>query len=265
LALVATLAASTLAAQSGVTGIVRDSAGVPIAGASVTIAALNRAAETDAKGEFRLSNVAVGMRMVQVRRVGFTPFSKLVSVAEGENAMPPIVLGRLITKLDTVVSEEQMLWHERPLLREMADNMKIGLGQFVLRPELEKLTGLHLSTAFNQRNGLVVLTDNAGHAWLGSSRGPKSVMNNRTPTFEDAAGGPSFPRPVSCYPKVYLDNQPLSIRPDVIPEINQFLPENIQAIEMYAGGAQTPARYNSLNTECGVVVLHTRPFVKKVK
>jgi hypothetical protein len=157
-----------------------------------------------------------------------------------------------------------MLWRERPLLREMADNMKIGLGQFVLRKDLEKLTGLHVSTAFQQRRGLIVVSDNVGHAWIASSRGPKSIMNNRIQTLEDLADGLS-PRNARgfCYPKVYLDNQPLSIRPDVVPEINQYLPENLEAIEMYTGGAETPARYNSLNTQCGVIVLHTRPYGKR--
>jgi hypothetical protein len=260
------LSGAPLAAQSLVTGVVRDSVGIPIAGATVAIAALNRSTETDAKGGFRLANVTIGMRMVQVRRVGFTPFSKLVSVSDGENALPPIVLGRLITKLDTVVSEEQQLWRERPLLREMADNMRIGLGQFVLRKDLERLTGLAVSTAFRGRNGLLVVTDMGGHAYIASSRGVKSHMNNELMELENATGGlsPTKAR-LLCYPRVYLDHQPLSVRSNFVPDVNQFLPENLEAIEIYAGGAQTPARYNSLNTQCGVIVFHSRAFSKKGK
>jgi hypothetical protein len=260
------LSGAPVAAQSFVTGVVRDSVGIPIAGATVAIAALNRTAETDAKGEFRLANVTIGMRMISVRRVGFTPFSKLVSVSDGENALPPIVLGRLITKLDTVVSEEQMLWRERPLLREMAENMRIGLGQFVLRKDLERLTGLAVSTAFRGRNGLMVVTDMGGHAYIASSRGVKSLMNNEVMDLEGAWGAlsPKNAR-LLCYPRVYLDNQPLSVRSNFVPDVNQFLPENLEAIEMYAGGAQTPARYNSLNTQCGVIVLHSRVSPKKGK
>jgi len=258
----ALVAAASASAQSVISGVVRDSTGAPIAGASVAISALNRSAETDARGAFRLENVLVGMRMLSVRRIGYSPFSRLVAVAEGENAIPPIVLGQVITRLDTVVTEEQMLWREDPLLREMADNMKIGLGQFVLRKELEKLTALHLSTVFEQRNGLVVLHDGSGHAWIASSRGPKSFSSD-CPRLQDAAG-PATPAVMGCcFPKVYLDNQPLSIRSDEVPEINQFLPENLEAIEMYAGGAQTPARYNTLNSQCGVVILHSRKYVKK--
>jgi hypothetical protein len=34
--------------------------------------------------------------------------------------------------------------------------------------------------------------------------------------------------------------------------------EQIEAIEYYAGPAETPAKYSTLNTQCGVLVIHTR-------
>ena len=265
-ALAALIAANRAAAQAAITGSVRDSTGSPIAGATIAITVLNRSAETNEQGQFRLTNVTAGMRMVQVRRVGFTPYSRLVSVADGENTMPPIVLGRLITKLDTVVTEEQMLWRERPLLREMADNMKIGLGHFVLRPELEKLTGMHVSKVFEQQLAVRVVTDTHGHAWIAKRRGIQSMsggcveLEGKTGYLIPAGANCSSQY---CWPKIYLDHQPLSVRPNTVPEVNQFLPENLQAIEIYVGGAQTPARYNTLDSNCGVVILHTRPFIKK--
>jgi hypothetical protein len=258
----AVLAISRTSSGQAVSGVVRDSMGVPIAGATISIPALRQSAETDARGEFRLANVTPGMRMLSVRRIGYAPFSRLVSVAEGDNALSPIVLGRLAVVLDTVVTEEQLMWREDPLLREMADNMKIGLGHFVLRPELEKLTALHLSTVFEQRNGFVVLHDGSGHSWIASSRGPKSFSND-CPRLENASG-PAVPAVMGCcFPKVYLDNQPLSIRSNEVPEINQYLPENLEAIEMYVSAAQTPARYNTLNSQCGVVILHSRKYSRK--
>jgi hypothetical protein len=253
-------------AQAVVSGVVRDSTGAAIAGAAVAITALNRSAETDAQGAFRLENVLVGMRMLSVRRIGYSPFSKLIAVAEGENAIPPIVLGQVITKLDTVVTEEQTLWREDPLLREMADNMKIGLGHFVLRPALEKLTGMHVSVVFEQQLGLQVVTDGRGHAWVAKRRGVSS-FSTECVRLEDKTGL-SLPlgaecSPRFCWPKIYLDNQPLSTVRNAIPEINQFLPENLEAIEMYDGGAQTPARYNTLDSQCGVVVFHSRKYLRK--
>jgi hypothetical protein len=248
-------------AQSVVTGVVRDSTGAAIAGAAVAITALNRSAETDATGRFRLENVLAGMRMLSVRRIGYSPFSKLIAVADGENAVAPIVLGRVITKLDTVVTEEQMLWREDPLLREMADNMKLGLGHFVLRPELDKLTGMHVHIAFENRTGLMVLTSAGGDAWIASSRGPKSFTGQCYRLEGNVPGSDCS----HCFPRVYLDNQPLSIRPNEVPSVDEFLPETLEAIEIYTSPAQTPARYNTLNAQCGVVVLHSRKYVRKPK
>src|SRR5689334_6263724 len=116
-----------------VAGAVQDSMGRPITGASISIPALRQAVETNEKGGFRLPTVTPGLRMLTVRRIGYAPWSRLISVREGDNALPPIVLARLAVLLDTVVTEEQLRWREDPLLREMADNMKIGLGHFILR------------------------------------------------------------------------------------------------------------------------------------
>jgi hypothetical protein len=53
------------------------------------------------------------------------------------------------------------------------------------------------------------------------------------------------------------------VRPDEVPSVNEYLPETLEAIEMYASAAQTPARYNTLNSQCGVIVLHSRKYIKK--
>jgi hypothetical protein len=62
-----------------------------------------------------------------------------------------------------------------------------------------------------------------------------------------------------CYAHVYLDNALLNPGFPAQPvDLNQFFSQQIEAIEYYAGPAQTPARYSRLNSQCGVLVLHTR-------
>jgi hypothetical protein len=39
------------------------------------------------------------------------------------------------------------------------------------------------------------------------------------------------------------------------PDINEFLVDQIEAVEVYAGGAQTPAKYNATGSACGTVVI----------
>jgi hypothetical protein len=40
--------------------------------------------------------------------------------------------------------------------------------------------------------------------------------------------------------------------------VNSIPPTQIEAVEWYAGAAQTPARYSGLGSECGVLLIHTR-------
>jgi hypothetical protein len=46
-------------------------------------------------------------------------------------------------------------------------------------------------------------------------------------------------------------------------DINTIPVSSIEAIEFYATGAETPMKYASLNSECGVLVIHTVRFHPK--
>jgi hypothetical protein len=75
----------------------------------------------------------------------------------------------------------------------------------------------------------------------------------------DPRGGPPPPPPCTnaCYPRVFLDGA--EVTTTEVPNINRFTPFQLEAIEVYAGAAQTPPEYNRLNKSvCGTVVLHTR-------
>lgn len=248
----------TARGQAVVSGRIADSLGRPIAGVSVSIPAVARSAETDSNGVYRLREVAPGTRVITARRLGFVPYSRVVNLKEGENAVAEIVLSPIVTSLGPVVSEANALWKEAPLLREMADHMKIGLGQFVLRKDLEKLTALRTDRAFQQRLGLLVVTDASGHAYIASSR--RRSIQQECYALIDARGAtsPNNAGCLYCFPTVYLDGVPLSIRINEVPDVNQFAPERLEAIEIYASAAQTPARYSGLNSHCGVILFHSR-------
>lgn len=258
-AAIAALSASApqAVAQATLAGFVRDSTGVPVADAQVAVIALNRLTRTDEKGAFLLTDLTPGMRAVSIRRVGFSPFTKLTSIVAGDNEFPAVTLRRLIVKLDTVVTEEQLALRENPLLREMAENMKIGLGKFVLRPELEKLTALRVDRVFQQIPAFRIVTDGSGHSWI--ARGGRRSLSQQCSNLEDRAGAISPPDGnCLCFPLVYLDAQPLSIGRNEVPNINRYAPETLEAIEMYSSAAQAPIRYSGLNSQCGVIILHTR-------
>jgi hypothetical protein len=77
----------------------------------------------------------------------------------------------------------------------------------------------------------------------------------------DREGGSRDCPTTYCYAQVYLDNIPLYRGPGdnaPVPNLRQYAPEQIEAIEYYASPAQTPVKYQTLNSPCGVLVMHTR-------
>jgi hypothetical protein len=64
----------------------------------------------------------------------------------------------------------------------------------------------------------------------------------------------------ACYARVYVDNVLMYGGQDKEPlfNANSLSADGIEAIEYYAGAAQTPARYAGAGANCGVVVIYTR-------
>lgn len=100
--------ASVAHAQASLTGVVRDSAGRAISGAEVSIEALSRIAHTDDLGRYAIADVAPGMRLVRVRRLGFVAFSRMMQVLPGDNMIGDFVLAPVAVELDTVTTRDQM-------------------------------------------------------------------------------------------------------------------------------------------------------------
>src|SRR5262249_4017783 len=63
-----------------IAGRVTDRDGVAVAGATISIAELSRAATSDATGRFRLADVPVGTFTVSARQIGYKPAASRVVV-----------------------------------------------------------------------------------------------------------------------------------------------------------------------------------------
>jgi hypothetical protein len=117
------------------------------------------------------------------------------------------------------------------------------------------------------------------HGWVGSSR------HNATSIHGGGVNGLGLDKSDSlkfaplweCYALVYLDNnliwrgQKFTVRTphgvatqwEPLFDINSIPVASIEAIEFYATGAETPMKYASLNSECGVLVIHSLRFHSK--
>ena len=136
-------------------------------------------------------------------------------------------------------------------MREFEENRRLGLGQFFDRAQIEKKEGLPLTSILADLNGARIVGGGSGAA-LATTRGGTSILSQ----ILDA--GPDNKR--DCYASVYVDNVPVFRHGHEDPYFNLKLmhPEDIEAIEFYAGPSELPARYNLMNSTCGVLVIHTR-------
>src|SRR4051812_10162097 len=252
--------ASRLGAQAKLTGTVRDTTGAPIAGVEVSVQGISRTATTDRAGAFQLDGIPTGTASVMVRRVGFMPQTTIMKFASGDNDLGVVVLTATARELDTMRTREVELYREYPLLREFDEHRKIGLGQFITRQQLAMNQGGFMTPVFNQMRGLMMIrsANVASHAWIANSLVPSTSCTS----LEDLSGTEAV-TPVKdaacnyCFPSVFLDNSLIAPR-GVAANVGRFNPDQFEAIEVFTGDAETPAKYVSRGSGCGVIVLISR-------
>ena len=162
------------------------------------------------------------------------------------------------------------------------EHRKLGLGEFLTREDLAKVEGRRLSDVLNTMRGVRVVTGKGANAWVSSRHrvgggGYSAKTNPGNNVFPDAADSAMGAPAVSCYAQVYLDNMLVfngrktlerpnpnaptatrQMRFDPLFNINSIAPEQIEAIEYYSSPAEVPMRYSGSNSDCGVLVIHTR-------
>ena len=219
-----------------VSGVVLDSLERPLDGVSVEIPLLSLRATTDARGVFRIAHVPAGAQLLTVRRLGFAPLDKPLSLPPGVVTNFRLVLSTVRT-IAGVTTTATMAW-----TKDFDERRKLGLGQFLTRDQLAKQDAVRLSAMLSALRGTRVVPVGQTGARVTSSRGQRSITGGQ------------------CYSQIYLDDKPIYMgrAGEPVPNINEFLTSQLEAVEWYAGPSETPGKYSSLNSGCGVLVLHTR-------
>ena len=264
--LTAVLGARVAGAQARLTGTVRDTVGNPLAGVEVSVQGITRTATSDRAGGFTFAGLPAGTASVTFRRVGYAPQTTVLKFVDGDNPLGVIVLTAVPRELDTVTTREQELWREFPLLREFDENRKIGLGQFVTRQQLAMHQGGFMSPVFNQMRGIMMIRSSriGSHAWIANAYVPTTSC-----TILQDKGSDEATTPVNdaschyCYPAVYMDNHPMAPQ-GVAANVGQFNPDQFEAIQVFLGDAEVPAKYMSRSSGCGVIIFISRVPPRRV-
>jgi len=236
--------------------ILADFNGAPILDAEVALPSLSRTTFTDADGAYRITDIPSGTHRVQVRRIGWQPRSLDVAFAPGQMVERRLLLSQ-VQVMDTVAVTASYL------PRDFEDHRRQGLGRFITAEQLERFRGLKLDAALRSLPGLNIATSATGpRAWIKGGRGASilgvgCVELEGMSTIDEGQG-----RNCGCFAQVYLDGMRLygGAGRGIVPDINMIPPESIEAIEFYVGAAQTPMKYATLNSNCGVLVIHTRRY-----
>lgn len=233
-------------ATGTIDGFVGDSLLTPIQAAEVKILSTNVKVVTGPNGRFRISQVPAGSYVLIVRRAGYHPTSTIAQVTAADTLRPSYTLERSATTLEaaTITAERSS-----PRLAEFEARRKLGFGEFMTEKEI------------NQRNS-VVATDllrrfvsiNVSPSNTNSSGGaPEYFALSRREggsVLGATGGGNGY-----CAMQVYVDDvrMPVPFNLDMLPS-----PRLLSGIEVYAGSATLPAKYNTMDSGCGVVLVWTK-------
>jgi hypothetical protein len=258
-----------LAARGSVfTGVVvADSTHAPIPLAEVALPELNKSETTNSRGEFRITGIPAGEHRVSVRRIGYGAADTKLTFNGKETVERRVVLGRAIT-LEAV----QVTATAYDKMRQSFDeNKRVGLGHFMEREQIAKYDGMELATVLQNITATAV-ANGRGHSWVTTNR-PRAPLCPPNDTTCLQSHGFYIPdsmekqqgMPIQCWAQVYLDGVLQNgVREPTEPfDLKQIAPERVDKMEFYTGGAETPAQYTRMGSNCGVLVIWTRQYEPK--
>jgi hypothetical protein len=252
-----TFAASFLAsgahAQSVFLGsvIADDDPSPPLAGAEVTIPALNLGVRTDSLGKFFFNGIPRGLFRVVIRRVGYNSIALNARFSGADTLAADFAMTHAVVSLDTVSVIGGPTRHGKFL--EFEDRRTHGGGAFLTRSDLDRERDRQLGEIVAKLPGLRVNRYGAESSVASSRSIPGSGRGGDTMDRRKGA-------PRGCYAQIYVDNvRVFSSDPgEALFNINSIPPSTIQGIEYYASREETPIQYASHRAECGTMLIWTR-------
>jgi hypothetical protein len=215
-----------------IVGVVRDSAGLPIALAEITV--LGRRATSDSLGRFFLSYPASDTMTVSVRRLGYETVSFSLTAKDVADNSLDVVLRRFASELESV-EVTAMDDRSKTLLRGYDDRRARGLGVFVNRDEIEKRNTRLITDVLRQSRGVMIKGNQVRFATHQAK---------------------------NCVPMLWLDGQQAAGL-----DLGAISATDVEGIELYQSISSTPPEFRRGNqqVECGTIVIWTKRPVLEAK
>ena len=210
-------------------GLVTDSAGVPVVAAIVEVPGTAIRTRTNEQGEFHLQGIQAGVAEIRVRRLGFSATTQHLRVNANESAEDVrVVLGAVPTSVAPVVVQAARVEYTGRLAGYYERLHRRSNGSFITREQLDK----------NENKSL-------------------SQMLSSMPSVRPVRGGAVRMRGMRCRPLVWLDGVPM---PAGEVDLDAFPVSTLQGVEVYLGTSNAPAAYSPPpgTSSCGSVLLWSR-------
>lgn len=207
--------------------VVSAMTGGPLPDARVVLKGAGLGAFTDSTGQFRIPNVPPGSDTVQVSMVGFAEEQLPIDLRPAATTTVTLLLSETVLRM-----EEISVTVERERSGKLAGferRRKRGFGHFLTPEEIEEKNVQHTSDLLRGVPGIRV-----GAYRLG-----------RTPVQVVRRGEP-------CEPRYWVDG--VSKSSFNIDDLNR---DDVMAMEIYRGPAETPARFGA-SAGCGIIVIWTQ-------
>ena len=225
---------------TGIMGILTASSdGSPLVGAAVRVDSGRWGVLTDERGNFLVDNIAAGLHVIEFAQIGYATRRDTVRVQPGRIANLQISLSVDPVDLDplkVVVERREAALQDAGFYGREAD----GWGRFIDREDIETRAPSEMTDLFAGLPGVTV--EASGTQRRVVLRSGRVGLSNR-----------------SCYPRVFLDgilvhdggNEPAAIDDLVNPDA-------VAGVEVYPSSTGLPARYSSMGTGCGTILIWTR-------
>lgn len=214
-----------------VTGVVRDSTGMAIAGARVMVQGASLATLTNEQGAFRLTSVPSGTVGIEVRRLGFTPAAGSYELKRGAT----IRVELLVTAVPHALSAVHIRGARGQADRAFGGfyrRREHGMGRFLAREDIERRNAQMTTDLFRMVPGVNVV----------QTRSMRRVLRLRGS---------------NCSPLIWMDGVPLWSGQEF--DFDAISPRSIEGIEVYSMANLPPQFRSAAGTiDCGVIVVWTR-------
>ena len=226
-----------------------DSAGAPTPDAEITIPTLSRSTRTAEDGTFSFEALTAGSHQVLVRRLGFEPATRTITVRGTDTVTVLLALTPRVQALAEVEVRDKAAPAASSLRAFERDRARANGGTFVSDTLLASNEHSNMSNVLRRVPGAQVARvqfDRRSYNVLASRRNGQSLR-----------GGDKY-----CYFQIYVDGMlryaPAAQNLQPPPDIDEFKVHDYEAIEVYRGPAQTPVQFGGTGAPCGTIVFWTR-------